>query len=90
LIELGLTENDPFKHVSKHCENSNRNKVLHCTLCGLGQTLFCEVCKVILCQTSKDNVQFALICFTIWHSKVNLVDKHNRLLASRHAEKEKE
>jgi hypothetical protein len=49
LIELHLTENDSFKHISKHYENSNRNKVLHCALCGVGQTLLhSEVCKVIL------------------------------------------
>jgi hypothetical protein len=77
LVELRLTENDDFQHVI----TKENTKKTHCALCVIGKTMYrCNVCKVALCKTVKDKSHRDKNCFAIWHSSVDLIVEHNRII----------
>jgi hypothetical protein len=76
LVELRLTENDQFHHVM---EKGNTKKT-HCALCVKGKTMYkCSLCNVALCKTVKDKSHKTENCFTIWHTKLDLIIEHNKI-----------
>jgi hypothetical protein len=78
LVELRLTHNDTFQHrIAKVVHNHGKN---HCALCYEGQTTYgCNLCKVILCKNVREGKGQS--CFSIWHSKVDLLHERQRLRA---------
>jgi hypothetical protein len=80
-LELRLTENNEFKHKLTKCpEEGNKKKKIHCSLCGVRRTLYwCDTCQVNLCRVTKGTSTGVLNCFTIWHSKKDLIIEQRKI-----------
>jgi hypothetical protein len=80
-IELRLTSNAQFQHQCQKIRAGTSRKKAQCALCLDGQTRYgCSVCNVMLCRLPRNNQTGGMNCFTIWHSKKDLMSESKRIV----------
>jgi len=81
-IELRLTSNAEFDHQCVMLKTDGKRRKAHCALCLDAQTRYgCTACNVMLCRLPRNQQSGGANCFTIWHTKKDLVAEQQRILA---------